>query len=70
MSEVAASCWTLVEHDADIGIRAEADSRPALFEAFGAALTAIVTEPSLVRAESVLEIALTLGTLHLFEYGN
>ena len=56
MHDAAEPCWTLVEHDADIGIRAEADSRAALFEAFGQALTAIVTEPSLVEARSAVQI--------------
>ena len=48
--------WEHFEHEADIGLRAQAPSREALFEAMAAALTAVVTEPSLVRPEKELSI--------------
>ena len=46
--------WEHFEHDADVGLRAEAATREGLFEAMGAALTAIITDPDAVqRTESV-----------------
>jgi tRNA nucleotidyltransferase (CCA-adding enzyme) len=37
--------WDHFEHEADIGLRASAASREALFELLAEALTAIITEP-------------------------
>ena len=48
--------WEHFEHEADIGLRAEARSREALFEAMGAALTAVATSPELVRTEAEFSI--------------
>ena len=41
--------WEHVEHDADIGLRASAPSREGLFEAMAEALTALITDPGMVR---------------------
>lgn len=41
--------WEHFEHDADIGLRAVAATRAGLFEAMGKALTAVVTDPAVVR---------------------
>lgn len=49
--------WEHFEHGADIGLAAEADSREAMFEAMGEALTGVVTEPAGVRGESAVDIA-------------
>jgi len=48
--------WEHVEHDADIGLRAEAATREGLFEAMAEALTAIVTEPAKVRQNETITI--------------
>jgi len=48
--------WELLEHDADIGLRAEAQSREALFELMAEALTAVVTSPALVEPQTALTI--------------
>ncbi len=46
--------WEHFEHDADIGLRATAPTREALFEAMAEALTALIADPQNVRpAESV-----------------
>jgi SHS2 domain-containing protein len=46
--------WEHFEHDADVGLRATAPTREALFEAMAEALTALVTDPEDVRpVESV-----------------
>ena len=46
--------WEHFEHDADIGLRASAASREALFESMAEALTALITSPEDVRpTESV-----------------
>jgi SHS2 domain-containing protein len=46
--------WEHFEHDADIGLRATAPTREALFEAMAEALTALIADPKDVRpAESV-----------------
>ena len=49
-------CWALLEHDADIGLRAEAASREALFELMGEALTAVVTSPAAVQTQAQVTI--------------
>ena len=41
--------WEHFEHDADIGLRATASSREALFEAMAEALTALVANPEEIR---------------------
>ena len=48
--------WELFEHDADIGLRAQATSREALFELMGEALTAVITSPALVETQTELTI--------------
>lgn len=48
--------WAHFDHGADIGLRAEAASRPALFELMGEALTAVVTAPERVRPDTELTI--------------
>jgi len=48
--------WEHFEHDADIGLKAAAMTRAGLFEAMGEALTAIVTDPSRVRATDAVSI--------------
>ena len=51
-----ASCWDHFEHEADIGVRATARSREALFEQLAEALTAIITEPGSVRLLETIAI--------------
>ena len=51
--------WEHFEHDADIGLRASATTREALFEAMGAALTAVITDPSSVRPATTITISCT-----------
>ncbi len=48
--------WEHFEHAADIGLEAVADTRAALFEAMGEALTALITEPGNVRREQSVRI--------------
>ncbi len=48
--------WEHFEHEADIGLRAFGATREAMFEAIGEALTAVVTDPSCVRAGTDVEI--------------
>ena len=48
--------WEHFEHAADIGLEAVADTRAALFETLGEALTALVTEPRKVRSEQSVRI--------------
>lgn len=48
--------WEHFEHDADIGLRARAPTREALFEAMGEALTALITDPAGVRATTSVEM--------------
>ena len=54
MSEPA---WEHVEHDADIGLRATADSRATLFETMAQALTAVITDPAGVERLETVEVA-------------
>lgn len=49
--------WEHFEHEADIGLRAVAPTREALFERMGEALTAIITEPEGVRCIETVTIA-------------
>ncbi len=48
--------WEHFDHGADIGLRAQAESRPALFELMAEALTAVVTPPARVSGEVEVEI--------------
>ena len=48
--------WEHLEHDADIGLSAEAASRDALFATMAEALTAIVTDPAGVQATESLSV--------------
>ncbi len=48
--------WEHFDHGADIGLRAQAESRTALFELMAEALTAVVTPPARVRRE--VEVAI------------
>ena len=48
--------WEHVEHDADIGLRAAAPSREALFEAMAEALTALIADPGSVRLAEPVSI--------------
>lgn len=48
--------WEHFEHDADIGLRASAATREALFEAMGEALTALITDPAGVRVTTSVEV--------------
>ena len=50
------SRWDHFEHEADIGVRATAPSREALFERLAEALTAIITEPDRVRSVETITI--------------
>jgi len=49
--------WEHFEHDADIGLRATAGSREQVFELMGEALTALVAEPSTVRAVDTINVS-------------
>ncbi len=49
--------WEHFEHEADIGLRAVAPTREALFEFMGEALTAILTDPTKVRCVDVVRVA-------------
>lgn len=48
--------WEHFEHEADIGLRAVAATREAVFELMAEALTAVVTDPASVRLEQSREI--------------
>jgi tRNA nucleotidyltransferase (CCA-adding enzyme) len=50
------SRWDHFEHQADIGLRAAAPSRAALFEYLGEALTAVITDPGDVRAAETITV--------------
>ncbi len=49
--------WEHFEHEADIGLRALAPTREALFELMGEALTAIVTDPKNVRCVDAVTVS-------------
>ena len=49
--------WEHFEHDADMGLRAVAATREAMFETMGKALTAVVTDPAAVRAVEAISIS-------------
>ena len=49
--------WEHFEHDADMGLRAVATTREALFETMGKALTAVVTDPAAVHAVEAVSIS-------------
>ncbi len=48
--------WQLLEHDADIGLSATASSREGLFATIAEALTAVVTDPSLVECRESIDV--------------
>lgn len=48
--------WDHFEHQADIGVRAVAPSREALFELLAKALTAIISEPERVRPVETIKV--------------
>ncbi len=48
--------WEHLEHDADIGLSADAATRAGLFAAMAEALTAIVTDPAGVEAVETIVI--------------
>ena len=48
--------WEHLEHDADIGLSADAATREALFATMAEALTAIITEPAGVQAQETVAI--------------
>lgn len=48
--------WEHFDHGADIGLRAEAASKPALFELMAEALTAVVTPPQRIAPEIEIPI--------------
>ena len=48
--------WTHFEHMADIGVRGIGPSREAAFEEAAQALSAVVTDPGLVRPQTMLEV--------------
>lgn len=48
--------WEHFDHGADIGLRAEAATKPELFALMAEALTAVVTSPKRVKAEVEVEI--------------
>ena len=49
--------WEHFEHDADIGLRARGPTREAVFGLMGEALTALVADPSTVRAIETLSVS-------------
>lgn len=49
--------WEHLEHDADIGLRAAADSREELFRLMAEALTALVAEPGSVRPVETINVS-------------
>jgi tRNA nucleotidyltransferase (CCA-adding enzyme) len=51
-----ARSWEHFEHDADIGLRATAPTREALFEAMAEALTALVADPAGVRTAEPVSV--------------
>ena len=51
------SRWDHFGHEADIGLRAIAPTREALFERLGEALTAVITEPDSVRPVETVRIS-------------
>lgn len=53
--------WDHFEHGADIGLAATSDSREGLFEAMGAALTGVVTDPAIVRPQQRIRIRCSAG---------
>jgi tRNA nucleotidyltransferase (CCA-adding enzyme) len=53
---MVARSWTHFEHEADIGLAATSDSREGMFEAMGAALTGVITDPAIVRPRQRIRI--------------
>ena len=50
------TAWEHFEHEADIGLRASAATREALFETMAEALTAVTTEPANVQPDCAITI--------------
>ena len=53
---MAAHSWKHFEHEADIGLAATAESRERLFEAMGAALTAVISDSTTVKPRQKIRI--------------
>ncbi len=53
---VSHGSWEHFEHEADIGLRAVAPTREALFEFMGEALTAVITEPEDVHSAETVTV--------------
>ena len=58
---VDARSWEHFEHEADIGLAATSDSRSGLFEAMGAALTAVIADPDIVEPRTRVRIRCSAG---------
>ncbi len=56
-------CWEHFAHDADIGVRGRGQSLDIAFEQAALGLTALVTDPSLVRSDERVEISCEAPTL-------
>lgn len=57
--------WQHFDHDADMGVRAVAESQEKLFEQMALGMTAIVAEPSRIRALENVEIECKAPSLGL-----
>ena len=55
--------WEHFPHDADMGVRGRGESPSSAFEQAAVALTALVTDPSLVRINEQVEISCEAPTL-------
>lgn len=64
----AAGGWQHFAHGADIGVRGCGDSAAAAFEQAALALTAVVTDPALVRPQESVRIECTAPDLDLLLY--
>lgn len=51
--------WELFAHEADIGVRGMGESKDAAFEQAALAMTAVITSPENVAAETAVEVACT-----------
>lgn len=49
--------WEHFDHEADIGLRAMAETRAEVFEQAAVAMTAAVTDPNQIRPEEAVEIS-------------
>lgn len=48
--------WSLFHHEADVGVRGRGSSPAAAFEQAALALTAVMTDPALVRSETAVSV--------------